>query len=96
MNPTETGERTMVEKERYLRVSSRGEALKEDPALNKGTCFTREEREEFGLLGLLPPGVSTREEQAARAYGNYREAGDDVHRYLFLASLQDPPSIRST
>jgi len=75
--------------ERYLRVSSRGEALKEDPALNKGTCFTREEREQLGLLGLLPPGVSTREEQAARAYGNYREAGDDVHRYLFLASLQD-------
>jgi malic enzyme len=79
----------MPSDERHLRVSSRGEALKEDPVLNKGTCFTREEREQFGLLGLLPPGVSTREEQAARAYGNFREAGDDVHRYLFLASLQD-------
>lgn len=75
--------------ERFLSIYSRGEALKEDPILNKGTCFTREEREEFGLLGLLPPGVSTHAEQAARAYGNYLQAGDDVHRYLFLASLQD-------
>lgn len=75
--------------DRYLEVKSRGEALKEDPSLNKGTCFTREEREELGLLGLLPPGVSTHQEQAARAYGNYLGAGDDVHRYLFLASLQD-------
>jgi len=75
--------------ERCLRVFTRGEALKEDPGLNKGTCFTREEREQLGLRGLLPPGVSTHAEQAARAYGNYREAGDDVHKYLFLASLQD-------
>jgi malate dehydrogenase (oxaloacetate-decarboxylating) len=84
-----TGDPTMTMEEHVLPVSSRGEALKEDPLLNKGTCFTREEREQLGLLGLLPPGVSTHEEQAARAYGNYCEAGDDVHRYLFLASLQD-------
>lgn len=75
--------------ERFLRVYSRGEALKEDPILNKGTCFTGEERELFGLRGLLPPRISTHAEQAARAYGNYQQAGDDVHRYLFLASLQD-------
>jgi malic enzyme len=75
--------------ERYWRVAARGEALQEDPFLNKGTCFTAEEREALGLRGLLPPGVATEEEQRARAYENYLRAGDDVQRYLFLAALQD-------
>ena len=74
---------------RYLAVSERGAALKDDPILNKGTCFARDEREGLGLLGLLPPAVQTPEEQEARAYANYLEAGDDVRRYLFLAGLQD-------
>ncbi len=75
--------------ERYLAVCPRGAWLTEDPVLNKGTCFTRDEREQLGLLGLLPPSVQTPAEQLARAYGNYLEAGDDVRRYLFLAGLQD-------
>jgi len=75
--------------ERYLAVSGRGAAIRDDPILNKGTCFTRAERERLGLLGLLPPAVQTPEEQESRAYDNYLEAGDDVRRYLFLAGLQD-------
>jgi malic enzyme len=75
--------------ERYLAVSERGAELRDDPILNKGTCFTRGERERLGLLGLLPPAVQTPEDQETRAYDNYLEAGDDVRRYLFLAGLQD-------
>jgi malic enzyme len=75
--------------ERYLAVSERGDRLKDDPLLNKGTCFTLDERRRLGLLGLLPPAVQGFEEQASRAYGNYLQAGDDVGRYLFLAGLQD-------
>lgn len=75
--------------ERYLAVSERGAALKDDPLLNKGTCFTREEREALGLLGLLPPSIQTPDEQLVRAYGNYLRADGDVRRYLFLAGLQD-------
>ena len=75
--------------ERYLAVSERGAALKDDPVLNKGTCFTAEEREALGLTGLLPPAVNTPDEQAARVYANYLRAGDDVGRYVFLAGLQD-------
>ena len=33
-----------------------GVALLRDPALNKDTAFTEEEREILGLRGLLPPG----------------------------------------
>ena len=75
--------------ERYLLVSKRGAAIKSDPILNKGTCFTREERKSLGLSALLPPGVSTPALQKARAYENYCRAGDDVHRYADLSSLQD-------
>jgi len=75
--------------ERYQAVSVSGAALQDDPVLNKGTCFTLEERDALGLTGLLPPAVQAPAEQLARAYGNYLESGDDVQRYLFLAGLQD-------
>lgn len=75
--------------ERYRAVFARGEALQDDPLLNKGTCFTGEERDALGLRGLLPPGIATEEEQRARAYENYQRSGNDVQRYLFLAALQD-------
>ncbi|MHC4452541.1 MAG: hypothetical protein ACYS0E_20755 [Planctomycetota bacterium] len=45
--------------ERYLQVNKNGVALFSDPLLNKGTAFTLEEREKFGLGGILPPAVST-------------------------------------
>jgi malate dehydrogenase (oxaloacetate-decarboxylating) len=73
----------------YLAVFRRGAALKDDPILNKGTCFTLEERDELGLRGILPPAVSTPGEQDARAYENFQRAGDDVAKYLFLAALKD-------
>ena len=60
--------------ERYLAVAERGSALRDDPVLNKGTCFTREERERLGLVGLIPPAVQTPKEQEARAYDNYLNA----------------------
>ena len=75
--------------EKVWNVTQRGEELQDDPLLNKGTCFTEEERDALGLRGLLPPGVQTEEEQRTRAYENYGRSGGDVQRYLFLAGLQD-------
>jgi malic enzyme len=74
---------------RRRRVLLRGQALIDEPLLNKGTCFTHEERDRLGLRGLLPPAVATEEEQAVRAYGNFLRAEGDLGRYVFLASLQD-------
>jgi malate dehydrogenase (oxaloacetate-decarboxylating) len=75
--------------ERYLPVRLRGRALMTDPMLNKGTAFTRDERAELGIGGLLPPSVCTIEMQLERVYENYRRQRDDFDRYLYLASLQD-------
>jgi hypothetical protein len=75
--------------EPYLAVFRRGVTLQDDPILNKGTCFTLEERDRLCLHGIMPPAVSNPTEQEARAYENYLRADDDVGRYLFLAALQD-------
>ena len=37
----------------------RGQDLLRDPARNKGTAFTPDERRKYGLEGLLPPAVTT-------------------------------------
>jgi malate dehydrogenase (oxaloacetate-decarboxylating) len=61
----------------------------ENPLFNKGSAFTEEERREFGLLGLLPPHVSTMEEQLARTYESYKRKESDLEKYIYLVSLHD-------
>ena len=75
--------------EHYLQTALTGRALLEQPLLNKGSAFTEDERREFGLVGLLPPGVSTPEVQLARIYGNYRQKTSNLERYIHLVALQD-------
>ncbi|EUJ38399.1 malate dehydrogenase [Listeria weihenstephanensis FSL R9-0317] len=45
-----------------------GYARLQDPFQNKGTAFTKEERDSWGLNGLLPATIETLEEQTERAY----------------------------
>ena len=67
----------------------RGMDLLDAPLLNKGTAFSEEEREAFGLQGLLPPHVETLDEQVVRAYEAFRRKSDDLERYIYLRALQD-------
>ena len=65
-----------------------GRDVLKNPRLNKGTAFTKAEREALGLTGLLPPIVSTMEQQVQRALSNIRRQASDIDRYIFLSSLQ--------
>ena len=75
--------------EESIAVSLTGRALLENPLLNKGSAFNEEERREFGLIGLLPPHVSTVQEQLTRTYESYKNKTTDLERYIYLVSLQD-------
>ena len=68
---------------------TRGAAVLADPLTNKGTAFTAAERAALGIEGLLPPAVSTIEQQLARVYQNFRAKQTPLERYIHLASLQD-------
>ena len=58
-----------------------------NPFLNKGTAFTLEERQELGLIGLLPPYVQTIEEQAAETYAQLQIKANDLEKRLFLMEI---------
>lgn len=58
-----------------------------NPFLDKGTAFTNEERQELGLVGLLPPYVQTLEEQAAQTYHHYQQKPSNLEKRLFLMEI---------
>jgi malate dehydrogenase (oxaloacetate-decarboxylating)(NADP+) len=69
--------------------SPRGIALLRDPLLNKGTAFTEQERDTFGLRGLLPAHVLSMEAQAKRVMTNLRRLPNDLEKYVALNALHD-------
>ncbi|MFZ9850957.1 MAG: oxaloacetate-decarboxylating malate dehydrogenase, partial [Vulcanococcus sp.] len=66
----------------------RGLALLRHPALNKGTAFSREERRQLGLEGLLPEQVETLERQVERAWAAFGTLSGDLERHAFMESLR--------
>ncbi len=72
-----------------LRVELRSYALLNNPRLNKGTAFTDEERDAFGLHGLLPPNLSNLDEQVERRIRALRNQSTPFAKYTFMRDLQD-------
>jgi malate dehydrogenase (oxaloacetate-decarboxylating) len=67
--------------------------LLDTPLLNKGTAFTEEERNKFGLHGLLPPHIEELTEQVLRAYEAYQRENNDLDRHIYLRALQDTNEV---
>ncbi len=70
-------------------AGARGLALLQDPTLNHGTAFTEQERDAFGLRGLLPPHVLSQDEQATRVLINLRRLSDPLDKFVALNALHD-------
>lgn len=79
----------MNESGRYIAVEVTGLALLQNPLLNKTTAFSAEERRELGLEGLIPPHISTLEQQKERTYKRYLQCGSDLEKHEYLRALQD-------
>ncbi|MGY4992495.1 NAD-dependent malic enzyme [Streptomyces sp. 900105245] len=74
---------------RPLRITARGRAVLADPRINRGTAFTGEQRRALDLVGLVPPRVLTQDEQADRAYGQFRDQAGDLAKSVYLTALHD-------
>lgn len=70
-----------------LQTTLKGKDILSNPFLNKGVAFSKKEREELGLEGLLPPHVLTLEEQAKRAYEQYSARTTNLFKNGLLYDL---------
>lgn len=78
-----------INNKRPLYIRHAGPVLLDSPLLNKSSAFTRDERRDFNLTGLLPYTMETIEEQALRAYDQYKLCTSDIERHIYLRSIQD-------
>ena len=74
---------------RTTRIPLHGTTLLSNRLFTKDFAFTTDEREAFGLRGLLPDRVMTIEEQVALELGRLRRKSDALEQYIGLAALQD-------
>jgi malate dehydrogenase (oxaloacetate-decarboxylating) len=79
----------MDDNKRPLYLPFAGPAILEAPLINKGSAFTEEERIFFNLEGLVPYAIETIEEQASRAYDQFRSFGNDLDKHIYLRNIQD-------
>jgi len=79
----------MQEKQTPSTKSLRGIDVLHNPNLNKGTAFNSKEREDLGLVGLLPDGIETLDRQVERVLGHLAQKPTDLERYIYLIGLAD-------
>jgi malate dehydrogenase (oxaloacetate-decarboxylating) len=74
-------------KQEVVKLNDRGSLILNSSLHNKGTAFTQEERDLFELNGLLPPQISTVEEQIHRCYCNFSQKRTPLEKYDSLVGL---------
>lgn len=68
-------------------MSNQATDILNNPFLNHGTAFTKEEREKLGLQGMLPPQIQSLEQQARVTYQQYRGYQSNLDRRRFLMTI---------
>jgi malate dehydrogenase (oxaloacetate-decarboxylating)(NADP+) len=66
-----------------------GDSLLNDPARNRGTAFTAEQRRRYGLEGLLPCSVESLDRQLERVLRHLEVKATDLEHYIYLIGLAD-------
>ena len=64
-----------------------GQTRLNDPFLNRGTAYTKEQREQYHLEGMLPPKQQTLEEQAREVYLQYQGKKTNLEKRIFLMTV---------
>ena len=64
-----------------------GQTRLNDPFLNRGTAYTKEQREQYHLEGMLPPKQQTLEEQVREVYLQYQEKKTNLEKRIFLMTV---------
>ena len=73
----------------FVRTRLHGVDLLFNSRLNKGTAFTEQERDVFGLHGLLPPHIGTLEDQRERRKRVLDSRDTSFGKYSNMRDLQD-------
>ncbi len=79
--------------ELFIETSICGKLLLTTPQLNKGTAFTYDERQIFGLLGKLPNRVESLDEQVKRAYFQFLSYSSRLQQNIYLNNLHDKNQV---
>ena len=72
-----------------MNSSKSGIELLHDPVFNRSTAFTENEKQEFGLVGLVPDVVETGDLQLQRVIMQLGQKHTDLDRYIYLVNLLD-------
>ncbi|KAF0336641.1 oxaloacetate-decarboxylating malate dehydrogenase [Pediococcus acidilactici] len=69
------------------KMTEKAMSILNNPYLNKGTAFTKAERDQLGLNGLIPPYIQTLDEQVAQTYAQFQTKANDLEKRLFLMQI---------
>ncbi|MFA9353809.1 malolactic enzyme [Pediococcus pentosaceus] len=68
-------------------MTEKAMSILNNPYLNKGTAFTKEERDQLGLNGLIPPYIQTIDEQVEQVYAQFQTKANNLEKRLFLMQI---------